>query len=173
MHVNPGSASGAAIPELVITRVLNAPRALVFNVWSEAEHLVRWWGPKGADLQVIRLEFRPGGIFHYRQQIANGGEIWGRFVYHEIRAPERIVYVSAFADAEGAITRNPWSPTWPLEIHNTLTLDENAGRTTLTLRGAPLNATEAEIATFTGARPMVQQGFAGTLDQLEAYLAQV
>lgn len=172
MSINPAPDRGAAAADLVITRVLNAPRALVFRVWSEAEHLARWWGPKGAEIRVERLDFRPGGLFHYCQRMADGGEIWGRFVYHEILAPERIVYVSSFSDAEGAIARNPWSPTWPLEIHNTLTLAEDAGKTTLTLRGGPLNATEAEIATFTGARPMVQQGFAGTIDQLEAYLAQ-
>ncbi|MFC5529539.1 SRPBCC domain-containing protein [Cohnella yongneupensis] len=54
--------------ELVITRVLNAPRELVFKAWSEAEHLKRWWGPKGFEINVAQLDFRPGGFFHYNMQ---------------------------------------------------------------------------------------------------------
>lgn len=107
---------------LILSRTLQAPRALVFKVLSEAEHLQHWWGPKGATIRVASMEFRPGGVFHYCQEFPNGKEMWGKFVYREIDAPERIVFTNAFSDADGTLTRNPWMPVWPLEILNTWTL---------------------------------------------------
>lgn len=156
----------------VVTRVFDAPRALVFRAWTEAEQLARWWGPKGFSVQVGTLDLRPGGMFHYCQRAPNGAELWGKFVYHEVVAPERLVYTSSFADAEGNTIRSPWSQDWPLEILNILTLAEQDGRTSLTLRGGPINAGPAELAMFEAARGSVQQGLNGTLDQLDALLAE-
>ncbi len=157
--------------ERVITRVFDVPRDLVWKAFSESERLLHWWGPKGFTMRVGTFDFRPGGVFHYRQQSPEGVEMWGRFVYREIVAPERIVFITSFSDAEGNLVRAPFSPTWPLEILNTLTLSEHEGKTTLTLRGRPLNATEAERTTFDDARDSVRQGLTGTLDQLADYLA--
>ena len=67
--------------DFIITREYNAPRELIFKAWSEADRLVQWWGPKGFQLGVAALDFRPGGIFHYSMQAANGETMWGRFVY--------------------------------------------------------------------------------------------
>ena len=166
------SDTDAAQGELVITRVFDAPRDLVWKAFSEAERLMQWWGPKGFAMRVGTLDFRPSGVFHYCMQSPDGHDLWGRFVYRDIVAPERIVFVSSFADAEGNAIRNPWSPTWPLEILNTLTLTEAGGMTTLTLRGAPQNAIAVERDTFYGALDSVRQGFAGTMEQLAEYLAE-
>jgi uncharacterized protein YndB with AHSA1/START domain len=157
--------------ELVITRVFDAPRGLVFKAWAEAERLVQWWGPKGFDVKVSQLDFRPGGIFHYGISLPDGNEMWGKFVYHEITEPERIVFVSSFSDKDGGITRAPFSQAWPLEVLNELTLTERDGKTTLTLRGGPINATDEEYKTFESAFGSMQQGFGGTFDQLDEYLA--
>src|SRR5687767_1594226 len=83
--------------DFVITRTFDAPRDLVFKAFSEAERLAQWWGPKGCTIRVSRLGFRPGGTFHYRMQMPDGFEMWGRFTYREIDAPERIVFVNAFS----------------------------------------------------------------------------
>lgn len=120
---------------------------------------------------VHTLDFRPGGVFHYSMRSPEGQIMWGKFVYRDMQAPERLVFVSSFSDAEGAITRAPFSPSWPLEIVNTVTLSESEGNTTITLRGGPINATEEERATFWNAQESLQRGFAGTFDQLAAYLA--
>jgi uncharacterized protein YndB with AHSA1/START domain len=160
-------------PEFAITRVFDAPRELVWKAWTDAGRLAQWWGPKGCELHVERLEFRPGGVFLHAMEFQPGQKMWGRFVYREIAAPERLVFVSSFSDASGGITRAPFSPTWPLEVLNTLTLTESHGKTTLTLRGGPLNATEDEQKTFEGMRDSMKQGFTGTFDQLEATLAKM
>ncbi len=156
--------------EFVVTRSFDAPRELVWKVYTEIEHLKHWWGPKGFTWIGGTLDFRPGGMFHYGMRSPDGHEMWGRFVYREIAKPETIVFVNSFSDKAGGITRAPFAPDWPLEVLNTVTLLEHAGRTTLTMRGAPINATAAERARFDAMRPSMDQGFAGTFDQLAEYL---
>jgi uncharacterized protein YndB with AHSA1/START domain len=121
---------------------------------------------------VHTLDLRPGGVFHYSMRSPQGQIMWGRFVYREIQAPERLVYINSFSDEDGNVIRSPYSPTWPLEILNILTLTESDGKTTLTLRGGPLNATPEERATFWNGQESLRQGFAGTFDQLAAFLAE-
>ncbi len=156
---------------LVITRVFNAPRALVFQAWTEADRLARWWGPKGMAIRVHHFDPRPGGVFHYAMVAPEGGEMWGRFEFREIVAPERIIFINSFSDAHGGVTRAPFAPGFPLRTLNIVTLDEQDGKTTLTLRGGPLDATEDEIAFYAGMHASMQMGFGGTFDQLEAFLA--
>jgi uncharacterized protein YndB with AHSA1/START domain len=171
MTVNANTLSDA---ELSITRVFDAPRSLVWQAWTEADRLAQWWGPKGASIRVIKLDFRPGGIFHYAMAFQPGQDMYGRFVYREISAPERLVFVSSFSDAEGGITRAPFpqlANSWPLEVLNTVTLTEDRGKTTLALRGGPINATEEERKTYAGMADSMRQGFTGTFEKLDEYLA--
>jgi uncharacterized protein YndB with AHSA1/START domain len=156
--------------EFVLTRVFDAPRQRVWEAWSEGERLAKWWGPKGFQMRVANCDFRPGGLFHYGMETAGGQTMWGRFVFQEITAPERIVYVSSFSDENAGISRHPMAPEWPAEVLSTLTFEEEDDKTRLTLRGSPLNATEAERAFFAASRDGVRQGFTATLDQLDAYL---
>lgn len=168
-HVADEAAEGEPA-DVIITRVFAAPRELVYRAWTDAEHLARWWGPKGFDVAVKTLDLRPGGLFHYSMRAPNGALMWGRFQFESIEAPSRIVFVNAFSDEHGAITPNPWMPDWPLEVRNTLTLVEKDGRTTLTLRGGPLHATEAQRELFRNHRPSMRGGFAGTFAQLDEHL---
>jgi uncharacterized protein YndB with AHSA1/START domain len=154
--------------DLVIARVFNAPREAVWKAWTERDRLEKWWGPKGCSLSVVTLDLRPGGKFQ------PGHPIYGRFIYREIVAPERIVFVSSFSDEKGGITRPPFPnirDTFPLEILNTVTLAESGSKTSLTLRGGPVDPTEAEMQTYVGMFASMQQGFGGTFDQLDAFLA--
>jgi len=157
--------------EFVISRVFDAPRELVFKAQAESERLERWWGAKGFTTRVIKLDFRPGGGFHYSMRTPDGHEMWGKFVYREIVAPERIVFINSFADKDGNTIRAPFSSTWPLEVLNTLTLSEHKGKTTLTIRSVPFNATNEERETFEAGLDSMRQGFNGSLDQLADYLA--
>src|SRR5665213_745715 len=125
--------------ELVITRIINAPRELVFKAFTESERLAQWWGPKGSEIKVSKLELRPGGIFLYNMPTPDGHFMWGKFVYREIISPERIIFISSFSDENGNTIRAPFSETFPLEVMNTLTLIEENGKTHLTLRGVPIN----------------------------------
>jgi uncharacterized protein YndB with AHSA1/START domain len=170
--MNP-SASDSTVrePELVITRDFDAPRELVWLVLTEAEHLQHWFGPRGHTVDVVSLDLRPGGLFHYSMRTRGGQLMWGRFIYHEIVPPERLVYVNAFADADGNAVRNPYNADWPLEMLITWALTEEDGRTTFTVRAVPYHATEAERKAFADGFPSVRAGWAGTLDVLADYLA--
>ncbi len=161
----------AEVEEFVTTRTLKAPRDLVWKAWTEPEHLAHWWGPKGCAINVHKLDLRPGGIFHYTMSFPEGGEMWGRFSFQEIRVPEKLVWINSFSDPEGGITRPPFEEDWPLEILNVLTLTEDAGGTLLTLRAKPINATAEEVNTFDRNRDSLEQGYGGTWDQLDEYLA--
>jgi uncharacterized protein YndB with AHSA1/START domain len=158
--------------QLVITRVFNAPREIVFKMWTEAEHLAKWWGPKGFNIHVSKLNVVPGGTFLYCMK-SEGFEMWGKFVYLEIAAPEKLIFINSFSDQDGNITRAPFSATWPLEVMNILTLTEQDGITTLTIKGGPHNATDEEFKTFAEGISSMNQGFGGTFDQLEEYLTSI
>ena len=157
--------------EFVIKRVFAARRETVWKAWTERDRLVQWFGPKGFKITTANLDLRPGGTFHYCLRSPDGHELWGKFVYREIVAPERIVLVNSFSDAAGGLTRHPKSPTWPLEMLSATTFTEQDGKTTMTLKWSPLNATEEECKTFAAAHKGMEQGWTGTLDQLTEYLA--
>ena len=99
-----------------IERLLDAPRERVWSAWTEVEHLVHWWGPKGFSVSHCTVDLRPGGMMHYCLRMPEGGEMWGRFVYREIVQPERLVWVNSFSDKDGGITRHPMAPDWPREM---------------------------------------------------------
>ncbi|MGC6587321.1 SRPBCC family protein [Paenibacillus sp. Dod16] len=156
---------------LLLSRVFNAPRELVFKVWTDPEHFGKWWGPQGYSLEVITMDVRPGGMFLGCQKSPDGNQaMWGKFVYQEVIVPEKLVFIQSFSDEEGNTIRAPFNANWPLEIMNIITLEEIDGKTTLTMQGGPVNATAEEQAAFDGMAPMVKQGFGGTFDQLAQYL---
>jgi uncharacterized protein YndB with AHSA1/START domain len=168
---SPGKESGGQ--EFVISRVFLAPRSLVWTALTEPERMKKWWGPKGFTVRAANMDFRPGGTYHYCMRSPDGHDMWGKFVYREIEAPERIVFINAFSDEKGGLTRHPMSPTWPLEMLSTFTFTGSDGKTTFTIRWIPYNATEDERKTFEDGRAGMLQGWTGTLDQLEGYLATV
>jgi uncharacterized protein YndB with AHSA1/START domain len=132
---------------------------------------MQWFGPKGFKMPAAKLDFRPGGTFHYCLCAPDGKEMWGKFVYSEIAAPERIVLVNSFSDEEGGLTRHPFSASWPLEMLTTTTLVGEGYKTRISIEWIPLNPTEVERKTFDGAREGMKQGWCGTFEQLAEYLA--
>ena len=159
----------------VITRTFDAPRELVFRAWTETGHLTRWFGPVGFTTTARTNDLRPGGVFHYHMRTADGHEMWGKWVYREIVPPGRLVFVQSFSDETGGTTRAPFpgiGPTWPLEVLSTVTFAEEGGKTTVTMRAVPIDATAEERQTFRGMYGSMRQGWTGTLDQLAGYLAE-
>lgn len=157
---------------LLLKRAFNAPRDLVFKVWTEPAHFGQWWGPKGFSLEVAKMDVRPGGMFLGCQRSPDGQHaMWGKFMYREVQAPEKLVWIQSFSDEKGNTVRAPFNPNWPLEILTILTLEEEEGKTLLILQGGPLNASQEEQEAFDSMKRMVAQGFEGTFEQLAQYLA--
>lgn len=98
---------------LILEREFDAPRDLVFKMFGDSEHLKHWWGPRGWELPVSKMDFRPGGTWLYCMKCIDknqgdfyGMEAWGKQVYKEITSPKRIVYTDYFSDAEGKTDTN-------------------------------------------------------------------
>jgi uncharacterized protein YndB with AHSA1/START domain len=89
--------------EIVVTRVFDAPRALVFKTITDPDLIPQWWGPKYLTTTVERMEVKPGGIWRYIQKDAKGNEYAFHGVYHGIDAPERLVYTFEFEGIPGHV----------------------------------------------------------------------
>jgi len=154
-----------------ISRVYDAPRDKMWQAWTEPARLKQWWGPRGFKVHTCKVDLRPGGIFHYGMKAPDGSDMWGKFVYREIKAPEKLVFVVSFSDPQGGVTRHPASPDWPEYILSTVTFAEQGrGKTKVSVSWLPHEASEAERKVFDDGRSSMTQGWGGTLDQLEAYL---
>ncbi|MDF2936187.1 MAG: hypothetical protein K0Q90_1560 [Paenibacillaceae bacterium] len=158
--------------ELVITRIFEAPRELVFQAFTDAEHLKHWWGPEGAVLHVVEFDLSPGGSFRYYTE-SEEGVMWVRIAYQEIAPPERLVFVNSFSDEAWNLIRAPFWQEYPLEIRNVFIFEEENGRTTLTMKSTPVNAAAADLAFFSSVIPDVEEGFGGTFERLAAYVAKL
>ncbi|MCE7072889.1 SRPBCC domain-containing protein [Dyadobacter sp. CY327] len=157
---------------LKIVREFKAPKTLVFDAFASPEAFSEWWGPAGSNLFVERFDFRTGGSTHYKME-GNGHVMWGLFQYKNIQRADLLEFINSFADAEGNIITSPFPMDFPLEIFNKIILEENDGITTLTIQGHPINATPAQEETYFSIMDNMHQGFNGTFDQLDAYLAKV
>ena len=89
--------------ELTFIQVLDAPRELLFKVFSESEHVKQWWGPEGWIMPVCTIDFRPGGTWLYCIRNAKGEEHWAKAIYREIVFPARIVFTDNMVDAGGSM----------------------------------------------------------------------
>ena len=160
------------VEDFVISRTFNAPRDLVWKCFTDPERMKEWWGPKGFKVIASKMDLRPGGSYHYGLQSPAGQPMWGKFAYREIVPPEKLVLINSFSDEKGDTTRHPGHESWPLRMLSTFTFEDlPGGKTKFTVRWGPYNATEAEVKTFDSNRNSMTQGWSGTFEQLEAYLA--
>jgi uncharacterized protein YndB with AHSA1/START domain len=127
MATQTGESTTSAERELVLTRVLDAPRALVFHAWTDPEHLVRWWGPQGFTTPSCTMDVRPGGAWRICMRGRDGIDHWVQGVYREVVEPERLVTTWAWEEADGSPGR---------QTLLTVTLEERDGGTALTLHQA-------------------------------------
>jgi uncharacterized protein YndB with AHSA1/START domain len=142
--------------EIVLTRVVNAPRRLVFAAWTEPRHLQRWLtGPDGWAMPICEIDLRPGGRWRYVYRKASGTEMTLTGSVREVVPPERLV------------TTESWGPEWP-ETVNTLVLTEADGRTTITLTIAYPSKEAREAALGTGAIEGMNRSFERLEDLLAA-----
>jgi len=86
---------------MVVTRVFDAPRELVWKAWTDPKYVMQWWGPKGFTAPFCEMDFRVGGKFLYCMRAPDGQEFWNAGEYHEIVLHEKIVSSMYFADSKG------------------------------------------------------------------------
>ncbi len=89
------------IERMVVTRVFDAPRELVWKAWTDPKYVMQWWGPKGFTAPVCKMDFRVGGKSLFCMRTPDGYEGWNAVEYHEIVLHEKIVSLMYFSDSEG------------------------------------------------------------------------
>lgn len=143
--------------EIVMERVVNAPRELVFDAWTDPKHLPQWMlGPEGWAMPVCEIDLRPGGKWHFEWNKGDGTEMVMHGTYKEVTPPERLVS-----------TEN-WGGDWP-ETINTLTLSETDGKTAVTLNLLYPSKEARDKALKTGMKEGMTEGLA----RLDEYLASI
>lgn len=146
---NPHAKTGEEIA-LGITRIFDAPRSLVFRVWSTPEHLARWWGPRDFTVPSIRSDFRKDGQWRSCMRSPEGVEYWASGVYREIVLQSRLVFTFQWEE-DGAI-----------ETLVTVTFEDAGTGTRLTFRQAPFRTIDD--------RDSHAQGWSECLDRLGNHL---
>jgi uncharacterized protein YndB with AHSA1/START domain len=156
-----GAATMAAGQALVITRIFDAPRELVWRAWTEPEMAMKWWGPKGFTTPACRIDLRVGGSYLFCMRSPEGQDYWSTGVYKEIVTLERIVCTDSFADEQGNVvpaSRYGMTGDFPLELLVTVTFEEQDGKTKMTLTHAGFPVGEH--------RDGAQQGWSEMFDKL-------
>lgn len=140
--------------EIVMKRVFDAPRKLVWDAYSSAKHLPHWMlGPEGWTMPICEVDLRPGGKWHFVWRRSDGSEMGMRGVYKAITPPERLVSTES------------WGGEWP-ETLNTLVLSEKDGKTTITVTVLYPSKEARDAALQTGMKEGASQSF----DRLAEYL---
>jgi uncharacterized protein YndB with AHSA1/START domain len=151
------SAANGVGMEVNFTRVFDAPRELVFKVWTDPKHVAQWWGPTGFTNPRCELDVRPGGAIRIDMRGPDGTVYPMSGVYQEVVEPERLVFTSIALDDAG----NPL-----FENLNTVTFAEHAGKTTITLQTRVIKSTDKALQYLKG----MEIGWSITLDRLEAHI---
>ncbi|MDQ0859734.1 SRPBCC family protein [Bacillus sp. V2I10] len=143
--------------ELIINRVFNSPRELVYKAWTDPKHLPHWWGPKGFTITVQEIDVKPGGVWHYVMHGPDGVDYDNKIVYIEVESPELLVYSHGGGEEDE-------------QFQVTVTFAEQGNRTELTMRmlfksAAELDKVVKEYGAIEGAK--------STLDRLEEQLAKI
>lgn len=153
-NARPSAAAPPMERELVITRVFDAPRNLVFRAWIDPEQAAQWWGPQGFTVVSLEMDVRPGGAWRKCMRSPDGRDYWRQGVYREIVAPERLVFTYVSDDPQG----NPGHETLV-----TVTFADHGAKTLMTLRQAEFESTAA--------RDAHRGGWTSSIERFARYLA--
>jgi uncharacterized protein YndB with AHSA1/START domain len=142
---------------IITTRLLDAPRELVWKAWADPKHLAQWWGPTGFTTTTSAFDMRPGGVWRFVMHGPDGRDYENRITFNEIVKPERLVY-----------SHDGGEDVEDVQFRTTVTFEDLGGKTKLTMRGVfPTAAERDRVAKEYGAIEGAQQ----TLARLAEYLA--
>jgi len=119
-----GKAANKKTPDLVLTRVFDAPREVVFKVWTDPKHVAQWWAPRGFQTTIHEMDVRPGGRWRYAMRGPDGNDYPFDGVFIEVVKPERLVF-------DGAILGDPKLGVW-----TEVTFADDEGKTKVSVRQA-------------------------------------
>jgi uncharacterized protein YndB with AHSA1/START domain len=142
---------------IIAVREFDAPRELLFEVWSDPKHLSRWWGPNGFTTTTSSFDMRPGGVWRFVMHGPDGRDYQNRITYEEVTRPHRIVYRHGGGeDVE------------PVRFVTTVTFEDLGGKTRLTMK---MDFPSADERTRVIKEYGADKGLAQTLARLSEYVA--
>lgn len=158
--------------KFVINRTFHASLETMYEMWTNAEHFLKWIPPTGLTMKFIEAEIRPGGHTFYMMS-GGGVKMYGRAEYREMQKPDRIVYLQQFCDENEKPSRHPLAPAFPQAMLTTVKLtSEDAEHTRVTVTWELTDAvTSEELETFIKMKGSMTQGWTGSFDKLEDYLS--
>jgi uncharacterized protein YndB with AHSA1/START domain len=146
---------------LTLSRIFDAPKELVFSMFSNPDYLEKWWGPTEWPATIVSFEFKPDGVWHYYMQGPDGTKAWGKTTFTAIDEPNKITYVDAFSNEEGTVDESlPQSST-------VLTFEDVDGKTLLTTTSVYESAEKIQEVINMG----MLEGVADTWNQLDVLIA--
>lgn len=168
------SDSASTDKPFIIAKTIAAPIQTVWQCWTQAENLNRWFVPQGLPLVYSTLNLEPEGVYHYGVQTPDGGAMWVKWQFKLIDEPKQLVWQFGFTDETGKlITHHPYSPNWPLRLLCILNLQAfSLEETTLRLEVMAIDMSELERQTWNTGFEGMSQGWHGILEQLALYVLQ-
>ena len=157
----------ATSSDVVITRIFNAPVELVWKMWTEPKHAMKWWGPKDFTAPFCKIDFRVGGKNLLCMRSKEGQEFWSTGTYLEIVPLKKIVCTDSFADKQGNVVHAStlgFEGDWPMELVVTMLFEDLDGKTKFTLRHSGIPEGEN--------RSMTEAGWNESFDKMEKALEQ-
>lgn len=159
------------LPEYVLDREFDAPRALVWRTWTEPELLARWYGPN-VETVIHKFELKPGGLWLNEMKMGEMSDL-SRSEFQEVVPQDKIVWHQSSTDADWNIISNPMMPDWPRVVATTVTFEDKGAKTFVQLKWVPHKATEAEIACFAGAMEQFGSGWGAGYKIIDEILAEL
>lgn len=153
--------------ELQIVRILDAPRELVYKIWTDVEHLKKWNAPKGCTIHYSRIDITPGGEFLSVVKNPDYPDCWVKGVYLELKAPERISFSMEMSDEQGNTGLPQYqNQDWPASTIVTITLESMPDNKTRFIL-------EQSVSEAAAMRKGAYQGWLSSFDILDQYLASI
>ena len=163
----------AAGSDFVISRVLDAPRDLVWKCFTDPEHMKQWWGPKGVKVVKSEMDLRPGGTYLYGMQTPDGAVMWGRHgLSRDHAAGKARVHQLVLRRERRPHAAIRWRrPGRSKCCRSSPSKSSRAARPSSPSAGRRTTRRDEERKTFDAGHASMTQGWSGTMEQLEAYLA--
>ena len=156
--------------ELIITRIFDAPRELVWKAWTDPDVFMQWWGPRGFTAPVSEIDLHVGGEYFNCMRSPDGQDFCSKGVYREIVEPELLVMTDSFADKAGNIvpaTEYGVGKGFPMEMRIKVNFEEQNGGTKLTIKHSDVqNISKTALGDM-------QQGWNESLDKLAEYFSKL
>ena len=159
------------LPVYSITREFDAPRDMVWRVWTTPELLARWYGP-GVETIIHEFDLRAGGVWRNEMKM-RGMSMCSKMSFTEVISGEKMVWEHASTDANWNIAPSPKMPDWPQVMLTEVIFSEANGKTTVTLTQTPMNASEAELACFAKMMSGMDNGWGSGYKIIDEILAEL